>query len=161
MQSVVVGIDFSPASVSALAHAARLATAAGARLHAVHALGGAVAGGTVGRALSGVRRVTGAMRRLPGGWRLAGAIERQVPSTDTLLTRGGGSLLAGIEWFARRNPLYRLFGRFLPNIPWVRATAGMGCGCASSGSCGCNCCACDGVNGDDGNSINNCLTNSF
>jgi nucleotide-binding universal stress UspA family protein len=44
MQSVVVGIDFSPASASALAHAARLATAAGVQLHAVHALGDAAEG---------------------------------------------------------------------------------------------------------------------
>ena len=122
---------------------AKLGAAAGATAGRVAGkVSGRVAGGTIGRALGSVRTVTASLRRIPGGWRAAGAIERQVPSVDTLMTRGGGSLLAGIEWFARRNPLYRLFGRFLPNIPWVRATAGMSCGCSSAGSCGCNCCSC-------------------
>jgi hypothetical protein len=122
---------------------AKAGAAVGAKAGALAGrVGGTVVGGTIGRAIGSVRSVTGALRSIPGGWRIAGAVERQVPSTETLMSRGGGSLLAGIEWFARKNPLYRLFGRFLPNIPWVRATAGMSCGCASSGSCGCNCCAC-------------------
>jgi nucleotide-binding universal stress UspA family protein len=110
MQSVVVGIDFSPASVSALAHAARLATAAGARLHAVHALGAAVAAdpGLPGRWEQFRRPVAGAagvaleVLAGPGHSVLEDAIRRHGADLLVLGARGEGGAHVGLGTLASR-----------------------------------------------------------
>ena len=126
----------SVAGPAGVAVGTKLGSAIGRRV------GAKVGGGAVGRGFDAIRSTASALRRIPGGWRVAGSVDRAVPSSDQLLAAGRGSLAAGLEWFANRNPLYRLFSRFLPQVPWIRASASVACGCTSGAGCGCKCCSC-------------------
>ena len=121
---------------------AKVGSVIGSRLGAK---AGAATGTRLGRGIDRVHNAGAALRSVPGGWRVASRLERAVPSTQQLIAKGG-SISAGIEWFARKNPLYRIISRFLPQVPWIKNSVGLGCGCASGcgggGTCCTTCCSC-------------------